>query len=88
MTIARGALDIAYAGNKISLTNGSKTASVNGNTVTLSEAITISNGKTYGPIREIGKHIGLHTRVSRTQKRFEIANYPLDISLPSGAWFE
>lgn len=87
VTMAQGGLQIAYGGKKIILTNGSSKALIDGLPVTLGETVKVENGRAYGPIREIVSHIGLYTRVSHHHKRFEIANYPLDMT-PPGAWLQ
>lgn len=78
VTMAQGGLQIAYNGSKIVLSANSKKATVNGKVVQLTETVTYKNGKAYGPIREIAKHIGLHTRASDHYKRFEISNFQLE----------
>ncbi|SDM35063.1 S-layer homology domain-containing protein [Psychrobacillus sp. OK028] len=75
ITMAKGGLEIAYDGQKIILTNGSKSAIVNGKTVTLSKAIEVKNGRAYGLVSEIVEKIGLYTKAIPKFKRIEITNF-------------
>jgi hypothetical protein len=75
VTMANGGLEIAYNGQKIVLSNGSKNAVVNGQTLSLSQVVSVKNGLAYGPIREIVEHIGLYTKDVSVFKRIEITNY-------------
>ncbi|WP_035400769.1 S-layer homology domain-containing protein [Bacillus sp. NRRL B-14911] len=75
VTMAKGGLEIAYNGQKIILSNGSKNAIINGKTVVLSQSVNLKSGRAYGPVREIAEHIGLYTKELPEFKRIEITNF-------------
>lgn len=75
ITMAKGGLKIAYNGKKIVLANGSKTALVDGQAVTLSHPVQVKNGRAFGPVREIVEQIGLYTKWLPSYKRIEITNF-------------
>jgi len=75
VTTAKGGLEIAYGDQKIILVNGSSSATVNGQAMTLAKPIQVKNGRAFGPISEIAKHIGLYVKPLPQYKRIEITNF-------------
>jgi len=73
---------ISYEGRTFTFTNGSTSAKVDGENVTLSVAPEQKNNAQMIPIREVAKLIGLETRVMfyGAVKRIEILNYTEEYS--------
>ena len=64
-----------FAGNRIvQLTNGSNVAVVNGVSVTMTESVTIKEGRTYIPVGEVGRILGIKVEWNNETKTATFSN--------------
>ncbi|MFD1736217.1 S-layer homology domain-containing protein [Bacillus salitolerans] len=67
-------LVIEVNGHTLSLTNGDKQATLDGNTIQLSVSPEIQNGTMYVPVLEVSNKLGLYTRSINEFFRIEVSN--------------
>ncbi|MCM3784130.1 family 10 glycosylhydrolase [Neobacillus mesonae] len=73
-------------GNDLSLTQGQKTAIVNGNTVQLSSTVTITKGRVMVPLRFVSEHLGLTVKWNQSAKTIHLTTanlWPTEPEIPS-----
>lgn len=78
VTVSTDGLIIQHNGKKLELQIGSNQASLNNETVTLSNAVISENGVVLVPFKSIAEHLNIYWREMFNAKRFELANYPLE----------
>jgi len=76
VNVANDGLTISYNGNVLKLTNNSSTATLNGQSVTLSNPVKVENNVVLAPFKSIADQLGLYYRTMYNAQRFEITNYP------------
>lgn len=82
IVVSSNGLSVSYGGKTLELTAGSNQAKLNGQTVNLSEKVTVHQGTVLVPIQSVAKNLGLSTRkTSPTAFKIEVANYNLPVSL-------
>ena len=70
----KGTVTIFAGERTISLTNGSQTAIVNGAPISMATAVVIKDGRTYAPIGEIAKILGITSTWDNTAKEATFIN--------------